>query len=264
MLFFFSCSTKKNTFTRRVYHNLTAHYNAYFNGKEALNEGRAELIKKNKDDFTKVLPVFELGTKSDAQSVYNFMDRAIEKASIIIQRHSIFIKGKEHIKWIDDAFMLIGKSYYYKQEYDLALQTFNYVLNKYKDGDTKYEAIIWKARVLTQQGKIEDAEVVLSSIEKKIEKNNANRKAEKLYPLAYADVLLKQQKYEQGIEYLQQAMRLNKSKHVRTRLSFILAQAYQRSGNALRANKYYKKVLGMNPIYDMEFATKINLAKNYE
>jgi tetratricopeptide (TPR) repeat protein len=264
MLFFFSCSTKKNTFTRRAYHNLTAHYNAYFNGKEALNEGKAELTKKNKDDFTKVLPVFELGTKSDAQSVYNFMDRAIEKASIIIQRHSIFIKGVEHIKWIDDAFMMIGKSYYYKQEYDLALQTFNYVLNKYKDADTKYEAIIWKARTLTQQGKIEEAEAVLSSIEKKIEKNKANRTAEKMYPPAYADVLLKQQKYEQGIDYLQQAMHLNRSKHIRTRLSFILAQAYQRSGNAAQANKYYKKVLGMNPIYDMEFATKINLAKNYE
>lgn len=264
LLFSLSCSTKKNTLTRRAYHNLTAHYNAYFNGKEAMKEGVTELSKKNKDNFSKVLPVFELGTKSDAQSVYSFMDRSIEKASIIIQRHSIFIKGVEYIKWIDDAFMMIGKSYYYKQEYDLALQTFNYVLNKYKNTDSKYEAIIWKARVLTQLGKIDDAEAVMSSIEKKMEKNKANRRAEKLYPLVYADVLLKQQKYEQSIDYLQQAMHLNKGKHIRTRLSFILAQAYQRSGNALQANKYYKKVLGMNPVYDMEFATKINLAKNYD
>jgi len=263
-LFFYSCSTKKNTFTRRAYHNLTAHYNAYFNGKEALNEGKTELSKKNKDDFTKILPVFELGTKSDAQSVYANMDRAIDKASIIIQRHSIFIKGVEHVKWIDDAFMLIGKAYYYKQEYDLALQTFNYVLNKYKDSDSKYEAIIWKARVMIQQGKIDDAEVLLSSIEKKIEKNKANRAADKMYPLAYADVLLKQQKYDQGIEYLQEALHKNRAKHIRTRLSFILAQTFQKSGNSLQANKYYKKVLGMNPVYDMEFATKMNLAKNYD
>jgi tetratricopeptide (TPR) repeat protein len=264
VLFFYGCSTKKNTLTRRAYHNLTAHYNAYFNGKEALKDGVTQLAKKNKDNYTKVLPVFELGTKSDAQSVYNSMDRAIEKASIIIQKHSIYIKGVEHVKWIDDAFMLIGKSYYYKQEYDLALQTFNYILNKYKDSDLKYEAIIWKARVMIQQGKIDDAEAVLNSIEKKIEKNKANRAADKLFPLAYADVLLKQQKYPEAIEYLQQGLRLNKAKHIRTRLTFILAQAYQHSGNAVQANKYYRKVLGMNPIYDMEFATKINLAKNYE
>ncbi len=250
--------------SRRMYHNLTAHYNAYFNGKEALKEGVVDLYKKNIDNYFKVIPVYELGTKADAQSVYNFLDRAIDKGSIIIQRHSIYIKGVEHVKWIDDAYMLIGKSYYYKQEYDLALQTFNFVLTRFKDGDLKYEALIWKARVLTQQGKIDDAEALLEAIEKKIDNNKANRVAEKMFPLAYGDVLNKQQKYAKAIEYLQQGKHLNRSKHVRTRLDFILAQTFQRSGNPIKANEYYRKVLGMNPTYDMEFATKISLAKNYD
>lgn len=264
MITFFSCSTKKNTFTRRVYHNLTAHYNAYFNGKEALKEGKNELAKKNKDNYLKVLPVFELGNKTDAQSVYNLFDRSIDKASIVIQRHSIYIKGVEYIKWIDDAFMLIGKSHYYKQDYELASQTFNYVLNKYKTADTRFEAIIWKARVLTQQGKYEEAEAVLQAIEKKIEKNKTNRAAEKMFPLAMADVLIKQEKFDEAIEFLHQGFRLNKARPVRTRLCFILAQVYQRSGKSSQASKYFRKVLGMNPVYDMEFAAKINLAKSYE
>nr|MBP8947058.1 hypothetical protein [Bacteroidales bacterium] len=37
-IFLAACSTKKNTFTSRTYHNLTAHFNAYFNGKEALKQ----------------------------------------------------------------------------------------------------------------------------------------------------------------------------------------------------------------------------------
>lgn len=264
MVFALSCSTKKNTFTRRVYHNLTAHYNAYFNGKEALKEGRQELSKKQKDNYYNVLPVFELGTKSDAQSVYNFMDRAIEKGSKVIQKHSIFVKGEEHIKWIDDAFLLIGKSYFFKQEYDMAFQTFDHILTKYKGTNSRYEAIIWKAMVLTQKDRLEEAEAVLLSIEKKIEKNKASRAAQKLYPLAFADLLVKQQRYGDAIDYLKEGISLNKSKRIRTRLTFILAQVYQKNGNPDMANKYYRKVLGMNPIYDMEFATKINMAKNYE
>ena len=251
MILLFSCSTKKNTLSRRLYHNLTAHYNAYFNGKEALKEGTVELYKKNKDDYSKILPVYELGTKADAQAVYSFMDRASEKGAIIIQRHSIFIKGVEHVKWIDDAYMLIGKSYYYKQDYDLAMQTFNYVLSRFKDGNSKYEAIIWKARVMTQQGNVDDAEALLVAIEKKMEKNKANRAAEKMYPVAFADVLLKQQKYGQAIEYIQQGLRLNKGKHIRTRLNFILAQAFQKSGNPQKSSETFKKVLGMNTTYDM-------------
>jgi len=260
----FSCSTKKNTFTRRVYHNLTAHYNAYFNGKEALKEGVAELGKKSKDDFTKILPVFQLGSKADAQSVYNFLDRSLEKGSIVVQRHSIYIKGVEYIRWVDDGYLLIGKSYYYKQEYDLALQTFNFVLNRFKGSSIKYEAIIWKSRVLVQQDRIEEAEALLASIEKKIEKNKSTRVAEKMFPLAYSDVLLKQERFEDAIEYLQQGVRLNKSKLIRTRLNFILAQTYQRIGNAQKASDYYRKVISQNPVYDMEFAAKINLAKSYD
>jgi len=264
MMFSFSCSTKKNTFTRRVYHNLTAHYNAYFNGKEALKEGVTELGKKNKDDYSKILPVFELGTKADAQSVYNLLDRSLEKGSIVVQKHSIFIKGVEYIRWIDDGYMLIGKSYYYKQEYDLAMQTFNFVLNRFKNNSIKYEAIIWKSMVFVQQGRLDDAEALLASIEKKIEKNKSTRVAERLYPLAYSDVLLKQEKYEESIDYLKQAVDLNRSKHIRTRLYFILAQTYQRSGNPQKSSEYFKKVINMNPIYDMEFAAKINLAKSYD
>ena len=63
--FFFlvACSTRKNTFTRRVYHNLTAHYNAYWNGNESLKDGIVELAKNNKDNYTEVLPVFNVGPK---------------------------------------------------------------------------------------------------------------------------------------------------------------------------------------------------------
>jgi len=264
VVFSFSCSTKKNTFTRRVYHNLTAHYNAYFNGKEALKEGLKELSKKNKDNYLKILPVFELGSKADAQAVYNYLDRALEKGSIVVQKHSIYIKGVEHVRWIDDAYMLIGKSYYYKQEYDLAMQTFNFVLNRFKGSDLTYETIIWKSRVMAQQDRLEEAEALLTSIEKKIEKNKGTRTAEKMYPMAYSDILLKQERYDEAIDYLLQAVDLNKSRHIRTRLYFILAQAYQQTGKSQKSCEYFRKVIGMGPIYDMEFAAKINLAKSYD
>ena len=46
------------------------------------------------------------------------MDKAIKKGSIVIQRHSMKIKGKEYCKWIDDNYFMVGKSYFYKGEFD--------------------------------------------------------------------------------------------------------------------------------------------------
>jgi tetratricopeptide (TPR) repeat protein len=258
------CSTKKNTFTRRVYHNLTAHYNAYFNGKEAYNEAVSELAKKNKDNFAKVIPVFQYGTKADAQSVYPQLDRAIEKGSKVISKHSIYIKRVEHVKWIDDAYFLIGKSYLYKQEYDLAIQTFNFIRDRYKGNTIIYDAVLYQARTLCQQGRYSDAEALVATVDKKIEKNKATRHIEKLFPLVMADLCLQQEQYDRSVEYLQQAYDLNKNKKVRCRTAFILGQVLQRLGNNGKATEMYKDVLGYNPVYDMEFAAKINMAKCYD
>ena len=51
ILFIFSgCSTKKNTILSRSYHNLTAHYNTYFNGNESLKDGAKKISKGFKDN----------------------------------------------------------------------------------------------------------------------------------------------------------------------------------------------------------------------
>ena len=47
----FSCSTKKKTFIHRKYHNITAKYNGYFNGKESLKQG----IKKIEKSYVLIL-----------------------------------------------------------------------------------------------------------------------------------------------------------------------------------------------------------------
>jgi hypothetical protein len=64
-----SCSTKKNTFTRRAYHNLVSHYNTYWNGRESFREGVRTIERNSADNYTAVLPVFKYGTEQDAMSV---------------------------------------------------------------------------------------------------------------------------------------------------------------------------------------------------
>ncbi len=179
LVLIYSCSTKKNTFTRRAYHNLTSHFNAYWNGKESLKVGVKELASKHKDDYNKVLSVYQYGTKEDATSVFPRMDRAIKKAAIVIQKHSIFIRKKEHIKWIDDAYMLMGKAHFYKQEYRQAIRTFDFIIKRYKDNPIIYEAMLWIARSKNVMGKYDEAQSLLDEIQNKINKKKAPKSYEK-------------------------------------------------------------------------------------
>ena len=60
------------------------------------------------------------------------MDRAIQKGSVVIQRHSIKIKGREYCKWIDDNYLMVGKAYFYKGDFIEAIKTFKFIKNEYE------------------------------------------------------------------------------------------------------------------------------------
>ena len=146
LLFGVACSTRKNDFATRAYHTVTSTYNVNFNGKEALKKGIADLEKKRKDNFLETLPIYFYPPKQDLTSAFPSFDRAIEKASKSVFKHSILIRGKEYVKTMNDAYMMMGKAYFYKQDYNEAKRVFNYVASAYKDWGSVEEATIWIAR----------------------------------------------------------------------------------------------------------------------
>ncbi|NTW32912.1 MAG: tetratricopeptide repeat protein [Bacteroidetes bacterium] len=261
---FYSCSTKKNTFTRRFYHNMTARYNGYFNGNESFKEGLAELEKLHVDDYAKILSIYKLGTAENAASLNTYFDKAYTKASTVIQKHSIFIKKKEHVRWVPEAYLLIGKAYYYKQEYKLAADAFEYIIKQYDNYPIKYDAMLWLCRTYNQQKKYTKTEALLEVLQNKIDRNKVGKSALKEFPLVYSDFHLKQQNYDPAIEYLLSGINKNRKKQIRLRLRFILAQIYQHNGNFAYATALYDKVIKMNPPYEMAFNAKINKAMCYD
>lgn len=261
----YSCSTKKNTFVRRTFHNITGHYNMYWNGRESYREGVEQLSESVKDNYNKILPVYNYGTESDAQSMNPFMDRAIEKASVNIQRHSMFFNRKEYVRWIDDSYMMIGLGYFYKQEYNKAKRTFEFIINEYKKNDIKYDAMLWLGNSYNQMGKYKRAQSVLDNLENEIDKNpKVSSKVVKMLPLVKADLYILQEKYSQAKEPLMDALYLRQKKNVDARVRFILGQIFQQEEEFYKASEYYRQVVKKNPPYEMAFNAAINLARSYD
>ncbi len=259
-----SCSTKKNTFTRRVYHNLTAHYNTYFNGNESLKEGRKELRKKAVDDYNEVLPVEKLGTEKDAQGIYPQMDKAIEKGVKTVSQHSMYFRNVEYCRWIDDAYMMIGKAYFYKQDYEMAGRTFDFVMKRYRQNDIRHEAMIWLARNHTQKEEYDQALSLLDMLNERLEGGGMPKKYTRQLAMAFAEHYISQNNYPPAIEHLLKAIPLARGKSEKNRMRFILAQIYQGTGQLAEATALYAKVIRKNPPYEMAFRAMINRAKCYD
>ncbi len=260
-----SCSTKKNSFTRRVYHNLTGHYNMFWNGRESYREGVAQINNTAKDNYTEILRVNNYGTAAEAQALNPFMDKAIEKAAVNIQKHSMFFNRREYVRWIDDSYFLIGLGYFYKQDYNKARRTFEFVSNEYKENDIRYDALLWMGNSYLQQKKYKRAETALDNLKNEITKNpDISMKVQKALPIVRADLYIMQKKYGTAKEQLQEALYFNQKKNTEARIRFILGQIYQSEGEFYKASEYYTKVVKMNPPYEMAFNATINLARSYD
>lgn len=163
-LLFSSCSQQKNRWQNRAYHSTTTRYNIYFNGNESFREGIFTIESANKDDYTKILPVFIYGDENTAKSAYPQMDNAIKKASKSVQRHSMYIKEVEYNEWIDDCYMLVGKAEFYKREFHKALQTFEYVAKDFKHKEIKHDAMLWLVRTYIELNDFNNANKFLDLV----------------------------------------------------------------------------------------------------
>ena len=261
-----SCSTKKNKWNRRVWHNMTSHYNVWWNGNQSMKEGEKTLRDNVKDDYTKTLPVFNYGTKENALALNQPMDRTIEKDAICIQKHSMRFNNEERVRWIDDAFIDMGKAHFYKQDYVPARRTFEYAATQFRKSPDRFTATLWLAKTYIATKQYEKAESMLQAI--LVASDNEDEKIPKYVrtniDLVYADYYIAMGKENDAVKYLRSALLTAKGKYNKTRAMFILGQIYQNQNDKPRATEQFKNVIRKHPSYEMTFEAKMNLARCYD
>jgi tetratricopeptide (TPR) repeat protein len=259
-----------------MYHNATLKYNIYFNGNEAYKRGIIRINSQNTDNYNEILSVFVDSKEELAGSAGGDMDKAIQKSAKGIKIHSItkkpeikksgnmskkekeFFDQKEFNKWIDDCYLLMGKSYFIKREYLDARQNFDYLVRQFPNDETRHIANLYLARTYCEQSNFKAAKETLDFIEAEKE---LPKKFDGLFAAIYADYYIKQKQYEAAIPKLQRAIKNTKSKKDKLRYTYILAQIYEKLENLSKASELYANVAKKNSSYEMEFNAKINMAK---
>ncbi|MFV0365929.1 MAG: tetratricopeptide repeat protein [Mangrovibacterium sp.] len=267
-----SCSTKKNTFTSRNFHNLVSRYNIYFNGKEALLAGEKKIETEVADDYSRLLPVYKSSLPETENMVASNMGYAIEKGNKLISLHSITAKPKrrknrseaykklankeEYNNWVDNSYILSGKAHYYLKDYIKAADEFDYVLRKFPEQpDVYYESLIWLLRCYTPMGMTEQAEEIIAEIEGSLqfpEQLNSD------FDIAAANYFMEQNNYTQTIAHLEQAVQNTKNKKIRARCHYILAQLYTQDGQNNKAATHFQEVAHQNVSYPMRFRAQLS------
>ena len=255
-----SCSTQKATWPNVQYHNITCHYNVWWNGNESLKAGREKLYKAAVDDYTRLIPPENLGTEETARTVNPEMDRAIEKSVKGIKKHSIYLKGEEHVPYIKECYLLSAYATFYKQDFVSTANTANILVSQFQGTRAGDEGAILLARCLIREKRYAEAEAALDQLADNLARGNFSRsQRDKLY-IALVEATLPQEKYKKAAENIRLAIDASRSSRAKARLTFLLAQIYQQLDKRPVAAKYYHKVLSYGPEYVMEFNARLGEA----
>ncbi len=259
-ILFSSCSTKKAKWTNIQYHNTTCHYNVWWNGNESLKAGKKKLRSQAVDDYTQFLPPENIGSDELSRSLYPEMDRAIEKGVKGIQKHSIFIKGVEHVAYIKDCYLLTAYATFYKHDFVSTANTCNILIQQFQGTSAGDQGAVLLARCMVREKRFDEAEAALDQLVQNLGKGNFSRsQRDKLY-CAMVEATVPQEKYKKAVEYIHNAIDVSSDSYTKARLSFLMAQIYRKLDKRAVAAKYYGEVLRYHPPYVLEFNAKLGQA----
>jgi len=127
------------------YENTVSYCNAYYNAEKLFGEAEAEALT-----FRLAQRGQPVNPGTPAQAV---PANTRAKFTQVIDKCSSILSFHETSALVDDALLLIGKSYYYQAEYLKAERKFEELLAKYPEGPLSMETELWLLRSYAKNGK---------------------------------------------------------------------------------------------------------------
>jgi len=282
---------KKFTVPRNFIQNTVTHYNYYFNANNRVNTIIERAKMSNKDDYSGMLSFYPY-------SISQTKTQTVEIDSVVLTSTAGILLHDLRNDWIDNMYLLIGKAYFLRGDFDSAAMTFqfiNYNLfpRKRKNDDdnrivgttasasgssisianrekrnvlqkvmslppSRNDALIWLARTQIEQGEFGDAGGLINTLQQ--DPNLPKRLRNDLEEVS-AYWFYKQGNYDSTAGHLQKALSNAENKQDKSRWEFLLAQLYEMNGEYDKASTYYTRASKhtVDPLLDIY--ARLNEAK---
>ncbi len=267
-------TTGKFNPVKKANQNLNTRYNFVFNSERILNEVLSNARTQFVDDFGKLLPFYNY-TLDQTANQSDYLDSVLLKCNDAILLHDL------RNDWVDDLYLMMGKAYFYKKNFDSAGIAFQYVnfafqpRNKDEIGYDKAigsnintsgnvytistkeksnivsksvshtparnESLLWLARTMIEQRSYNNAWGIMATLDKDV---NFPPRLKKDLDELKAYMFYQQDMYDSSAHYLAKALPNAPSVQEKSRWEYLLAQMLEDSSKPEEAYEYYGKAIG--------------------
>ncbi|MEX0770223.1 MAG: hypothetical protein WD035_05795 [Balneolaceae bacterium] len=251
LIFLFVIVTGCASSFQQNWHDFTAYYNTFYNATQYYDEGLSQNLQQQ-PEMNPEEPVRIHLSPSNAGA--DEFANAIEKCADILRRHN-------QSGYVDQAIEMIGKSYYYRQEYFSALEKFQELFNTTSDEIMKQYALIWEGRTYLEMEIYGEGTQILetrlaSSLEWSPELRSEAR-------IILAQHYVKQEEWEKASEVLESALDGLEDLGKKARGYFLYGQILEKTGDLGPSYVAFREVRNHRPSYELEYYARYKEADIY-
>jgi len=229
------------TTLKSSWNDFTAYYNTFYNARQNFEAG----YKKVKDQTVEINPEQPIRIHRTPVNVgkENF-EKSINRGAKILRDH-------DNSKWVDDALLLIGKSYFYRQEYFSADQKFSELFANTQKPAMKQRAVMWRGRVFLEMELYSEGISYLENQLEDIEKWKKPLKAE--VQAVLAELYSQLEQWDEADNNLSEAVPDLETGEHNARAYFLYGQMLERLDSLGAAYHAYDQVSGFHPEYQLVY-----------
>ena len=271
---------KKFTARKRFFQNLYTHYNYVFNANNKINDVILNAKEAHEDDYDSLLSFYNYSLNTTIEATQE-LDSVIYKAKTGIVMHDL------RNDYIDNLYLLWGKAYFFKQQFDSAYQMFQFInysfADKEKDGYYKYigsrmdgnnassiatkekssfpknvisdppsrnNAFIWQIRTLIERAAFIEAGSLISTLKKDPAfPERLQTTLEEVEALYF----YRQEKWDSAALHLSNALDNAPTKGERARWEYLIGQLYQLAGKSESSKTFFTEAIDhtIDPVMEL-------------
>jgi len=229
-----------------VWDNFTTYFNLYFNTATLFEDAELEILSQKRDLFSNDPLIIPGNAKASLVKV-------VEKSSKLLQFYSTSA-------YVDEALMMLGKSFYYQNNYQKSNRKFEELLATNIDDDELItEANLWMAKNSFELREITRALELIEQVRAKgIEEDYyLIIKESYVHEIKYR---LREKDYTKAISLATEFAEVYNDDLIRAQIYYELGNLYTLIGEKENAITAYEKVFDYSPDFDLEVSTTIKYA----
>ena len=231
-----------------IWGNFTTYFNLYYNTSDIFSQAE-DAIKSQKTDL------FSNEEITIPGSATQLLNKVIEKASQILQFHS-------QSAYVDNALLMLGKSFFYQKNYLKAIREFQELIATQPNSNLILEAKLWIGKTDMKLKNYDDALSMLETVRKQ----GIDEGKDKIVVDAYIEEIkykLTQQDYSGAISLSKELLTVSKNDEINAEVVYEMGKLYNLLNDPQNAIIAFQKVFDYSPSYDIEFNARLELGKAY-